>query len=287
MNFKEKVGIQKSNPEADLDINKTALIDGSIPLMHDDNVKCAVPTGLDVGYDNQYAVVNSGIGYNKKRVHIEGEIRLKLTNTGVAHNEDAIINSHGELALTLDINNELTPYLYLGTVSVDASGNGTGASGGPDRSLYLHDEESGSKKLGDILTSKSCASIYNSADQGSLGNGWSQVTLDKVNFDELGEADVANNQIVVSASGYYYVAGCVRTSDDMGNNNLLIAISINGADAIPHCDSSGSGDWANPSTSTIYKLNTNDALGLYIYNSLSTDITLAANYSVLTAKRVM
>ena len=151
MNFKEKVGIQKSNPEADLDVGKTALIDGSIPLMFADNLGAYVPAGLEVGYDGQYAVINPGIGYNKKRVHLENKVYLKLTNTGAAHDEDAIINSHGDFALTLDINSELDPHLYLGTVGVDASGNGTSASGDADRNLYLGDAVVGWKKLSDLL----------------------------------------------------------------------------------------------------------------------------------------
>ena len=151
MNIKEKVGINKSNPEAYLDVGGPGIIDMGIPLIQGDNILVYVTSGFNTGYDSDGNVtVSPGVAYNKFRVWTTEIIILHPANTGVAHTEYTYITAHGSVALTQDFESEWGQKIKLGHVDVDASGKATAAYDDRDLNLYLVDEVAGQKSLSDL-----------------------------------------------------------------------------------------------------------------------------------------
>ena len=151
MNIKEKLGINKSNPEAYLDVGGPGIIDMGIPLIQGDNVLVHVTRGFTTNCDSDGNVtVDPGIAYNKFRLWTTEIVTLHPTNTGIAHTEYTYITAHGSIALTQDLESEWGQKVRLGHVDVDASGKATAAYDDRDLNLYLVDEVIGQKSLSDL-----------------------------------------------------------------------------------------------------------------------------------------
>ena len=132
----------------------------------------------------------------------------------------------------------------------------------------------------------SCVAIHDSQDQ-SIGSGDNVKEFDTVDYDELGEADIANNRITVQEAGYYLIIGSARCSDDIGTSNIVGRITVNGDDKYPVIADSMGGNFPCLCVAIIDILNAGDYIQLLIYNSTGSSHTLAGAWNGLIVRRVL
>jgi hypothetical protein len=172
-----------------------------------------------------------------------------------------------------------TDGVVLATVLLEAAASSVGSAQIRDRrmpaSLTAESAEVGSLSAEEASITKDAVQVYNSStDQTIADSTVTTVELDSVQYDNLGAADLSNNQIVIQNAGTYIITGMVRWANDSGwstGDRFSARIKADSTYGPTYQRKVGTGSQITPAVPAIAELNSGESITMEVFQSSGAD----------------